>query len=349
MDSEPPAKTEGKVTEERLLEYLRGLHPDMAGLTVSQLEDITTGWEAEIHCYTVEYDGEAGRVRVERVIRLFISDSDGRKAREEFKVLSALSGVGFPVPEVFHLETDDSILGGSFIIMERVRGRILSDALHYSTEEEAASLMEEFSRIWVWLHRLDGKKLFPDFSGENTQDYLDGLFVMAEEILDDSDMAWFRPVLDWLRENGSDVESIGLSLIHQDYHMRNVLQREEGSLVVLDWTQAMPGDYRADLAWSMLLMSTYDLPSYREKTLEAYEEAAGARVTDIEYFEVLAAARRLISIASSFSVGAESLGMRPEAVEMMKESKGHLTEVYRRLSEGTGIRLPEFEEILERL
>jgi aminoglycoside phosphotransferase (APT) family kinase protein len=349
MDSEPPAKTEGKVTEERLLEYLRGLHPDMAGLAVSQLEDITTGWEAEIHCYTVEYDGETGRVRVERVIRLFISDSDGGKAREEFKVLSALSGVGFPVPEVFHLETDGSILGGSFIIMERVRGRILSDALHYSTEEEAASLMEEFSRIWVWLHRLDGKKLFPDFSGENTQDYLDGLFVMAEEILDDSGMAWFRPVLDWLRENGSDVESVGLSLIHQDYHMRNVLQREEGSLVVLDWTQAMPGDYRADLAWCMLLMSTYDQPSFREKILEAYEEAAGARVTDIEYFEVLAAARRLISIASSFSVGAESLGMRPEALEMMKESKGHLTEVYRRLSEGTGIRLPEFEEILERL
>jgi aminoglycoside phosphotransferase (APT) family kinase protein len=349
MGSESPVNTEAKVAEERLLEYLRGLHPDRAGLTVSQLEDITTGWEAEIHCYIVEYDGEAGRVREERVIRLFISDPDGRKAREEFKVLSALSGIGFPVPAVFHLETDGSVFGGSFIIMERVRGRILSDDFHNSTEEEAASLMEEFSRIWVWLHRLDGKELFPDFHGGNTRDYLDGLFVFAEKILDDSGMAWFYPVLDWLREKGSDVESVGLSLIHQDYHMRNVLQREEGSLVVLDWTQASPGDYRADLAWSMLLMSTYDRPSFREIILEAYEEAAGARIMDIEYFEVLAAARRLISIASSFSVGAESLGMRPEAVEMMKGSKKHLTEVYRRLSEGTGVRLPEFEEILARL
>jgi aminoglycoside phosphotransferase (APT) family kinase protein len=349
MGSESSVKAEAKVTEERLLEYLSGLHPDRAGLNVSQLEDITTGWEAEIHCYTVEYDGEAGRVREERVIRLFISDPDGRKAREEFKVLSALSGVGFPVPEVFHLETDGSVLGGSFIIMERVRGRILSDALRYSTEEEAASLMEEFSRIWVWLHGLDGRKLFPDFPGGNTRDYLDGLFVMAEKILDDSGMPWFQPVLDWLLEKGSGVESVGLSLIHQDYHMRNVLQREDGSLVVLDWTQASPGDYRADLAWSMLLMSTYDQPSFREIILEAYEEADGAKVKDIEYFEVLAAARRLISIASSFSAGAESLGMRPEAVEMMKESKGHLKEVYRRLSEGTGVQLLEFEEILARL
>jgi len=349
MDSDSSVKAEAEVTEERLLEYLRGLHPDRAGLTVSQLEDITTGWEAEIHCYVVEYDGEAGRVREERVLRLFVSDPDGRKAREEFNVLSALSGVGFPVPKVFRLETDGSILGGSFIIMERVRGRILSDAFHYSAEEEAASLMEEFSRIWVWLHRLDGKKLFPDFSGGNTRNYLEGLFVMAEAVMNDSGMAWFQPVLDWLREKGVSVESVGLSLIHQDFHMRNVMQREDGSLVVLDWTQAMPGDYRADLAWSMLLMSTYDRPSFREIILEAYEESAGTRVNDIEYFEVLAAARRLISIASSFSVGAESLGMRPEAVEIMKGSKEHLTKVYRRLSEGTGIRLPELEEILVNL
>jgi len=177
----------------------------------------------------------------------------------------------------------------------------------------------------VWLHRLDGRNLFPDFPEGDTQGYVDGLCDLGEELIRDSGMTWFRPVLEWLREEGSDVESVGLSLIHQDYHMRNVLQRDDGSLVVLDWTQASPGDYRADLAWTMILMSTYDLPSFREVILEGYEEAAGAKVRDIEYFEVLAAVRRLLSISFSFVVGPEGLGMRPEAVEMMKQSKSHLT------------------------
>jgi aminoglycoside phosphotransferase (APT) family kinase protein len=346
MDSESTVK----VTEERLLEYIIGLHPEREGLTVSQLEEITSGWEAEIHCFVVEHEGDAGRVRKERVIRLYLGDPDGRKAREEFKVLNALSGVGFPVPRVFHLETDGSILGGPFIVMERVRGRILSDAYHASTEEEAASLIDEFAGIFVRLHRLDGRELYPDeFPEGNTQDFLDRLFAMAKELMADSEVGWFRPVFDWLDEGRSGVEPVALSLLHQDYHTRNVIQRDDGSLVVLDWTQAMPGDCRADLAWTMLLMSTYDRPSFRETILEAYEEAAGTKARDIEYFEVLAAAKRLLTVAISFSVGAEKLGLRPEALEMMKGSKGHLTEVYRRLREGTGIRLPEFEAILEGL
>jgi aminoglycoside phosphotransferase (APT) family kinase protein len=350
MDSEHPVKTEGKVTEKRLLEYFGGLQSDREGLTVTQLEDITSGWEAEIYCFVVEYEGDGCRVREERVIRLYLGDPDGRKATEEFKVLSALSSVCFPVPKVFHLETDGSYLGGPFIIMEWVRGRILSDAYHASTEEEAASLMGEFSRIWVQLHRLDIRELFPDeFPEEDTQDYIDQLLATGAEMMGDSGVIWFQPVLDWLQERGSGVEQVGLSLIHQDYHTRNVIQREDGSLVVLDWTQAMPGDYRADLAWTVVLMSTYDRPSFREVILEAYEEASGKKVRDIEYFEVLAAARRLLSVSISFSVGAERLGMRPEALEMMKESKGHLTEVYRRLRDATGIRLHEFEEILEGL
>ena len=348
MDTESSVDKAAKVTEERLLEYICGIYPDREGLTVSELEDITSGWEAEISCFVVEYDGDGGRVREERVIRLYLGDPDGRKAREEFKVLSALSGVGFPVPKVFHLETDGSYLGGPFIIMEWVRGRILSDAYHASTEEEAASLTGEFSRIWVWLHRLDGRDLFPDeFPEGDTQDYLDQLFAMTKEMLGDSGVSWFQPVLDWLEERRSGVEPVGLSLIHQDYHTRNVLQREDGSLVVLDWTQAMPGDYRADLAWSILLMSTYDRSSFREVFLEAYEEASGKKVRDIEYFEVLAAVRRLLTISISFAIGSERLGMSPEALEMMKESKGHFAEVYRRLREGTGIRLPKFEELLE--
>jgi hypothetical protein len=58
------------VTKERLLDYIGGLHPDRDGLIVSQLEDLITGWEAEVHCFVVDYEGDAGGVREGTGIRL---------------------------------------------------------------------------------------------------------------------------------------------------------------------------------------------------------------------------------------------------------------------------------------
>ena len=72
-------------------------------------------------------------------------------------------------------------------------------------------------------------------------------------------------------------------------------------------------------------------------------------VKDIEYFEVLAVGRRLIDVSSSFAVGAEQAGLRAGALELMKESSDHLNKVYKLLVEKTGLKLPEFERILDSL
>ena len=47
--------------------------------------------------------------------------------------------------------------------------------------------------------------------------------------------------------------------------------------------------------------------------------------------------------------GAEEAGMRAGAVEEMKESLGQLHRVHGFLEERTGIRLPEFDELLGRV
>ena len=44
--------------------------------------------------------------------------------------------------------------------------------------------------------------------------------------------------------------------------------------------------------------------------------------------------------------GAEEAGMRTGGLEQMKESLGHLHSVHGFLEERTGIRLPEFNELL---
>ena len=59
--------------------------------------------------------------------------------------------------------------------------------------------------------------------------------------------------------------------------------------------------------------------------------------------------RRLTDFAVSLTRGAEEMGMRPEAVELMREAEGHIQRVYDILIARTGLRIPEFEEILKDL
>ena len=46
----------------------------------------------------------------------------------EFKILAALGGIGFPVPRVHALCTDDGVIGTWFYVMDMVAGRIFWDA-----------------------------------------------------------------------------------------------------------------------------------------------------------------------------------------------------------------------------
>ena len=227
--------------KEGLAEYYNRRYPDRVNQAVSEVEDITSGWEAELYSFVVEYE-EGGRTfREERVARVYYGNVATQKAVEEFKVISGLAGVGYPVPDVFHLETDATLLGGPFIIMERVRGKSLSEAYHTVSEEEARTLMAEFTRIWVDLHNLDGASLFPeDFPRGDTQDYLDEMLMYAEKRIDETGIGWLRPVIDWLKERRSDVTPERLSLLHQDYHTENVMLRDDGSLVVLTGRRRWP-------------------------------------------------------------------------------------------------------------
>ncbi len=333
---------------EGLTRYYEGLHPERVDQVITGIRDLTNGWEADIYAFTLEFTEGDSRKEEERVARLYHGGGVHNKAMNEFQVMKTLNGAGYPVPEVYHLETEGSALGGPFIIMEWIKGMNLSPALR-TPKYDADALFSEFIRIWVQLHGLDGRSLIPDFPEGDTDVYLDMMLERGTARIEETGVSWLQPVVEWLRENKAEVTPEGLSILHQDYHTENVMVREDGSLVVLDWTGTMPGDFRSDLAWSMLLMSTYDDPNFRERILHAYEKEIGREITDIEFFDVLAVARRLLDVASTFAVGAEQMGMKAGAIESMRNSKDHYQKTYGLLVERTGIRLPEFEELLDSL
>lgn len=334
---------------ERLEEYYRRVYRDRSGLTVSGVEEISQGWETELYSFTVEYNEDHRLVREDRVARIYSGRGAVRKAAQEFGVMSRLLDAGYPVPDVYMLETDAGILGKPFVIMERVEGVNMDVAIKEGSEKNLQQMLGLLVVLFVDLHRLDVSLVFPGKEDTTTLSYIEGMLRWSGERAGRSGIGWLDPVISWLDERKANVFLVEPSVIHRDFHPMNVMLREDGSPVVIDWGAAAVGDYRDDLAWTVLLAVTFWDPSLRDTLLGAYESISGREVRDFEYFEVLSVLRRLTDVAVSLTSGAEEMGMRAGAEEMMRESSDHLHKVYEILKSRTGLRLPEFEELLRTL
>jgi aminoglycoside phosphotransferase (APT) family kinase protein len=117
---------------------------------------------------------------------------------------------------------------------------------------------------------------------------------------------------------------------------------------VIDWTQIQVSDSRFDLAWTLMLVGAAEGWHWRDRMLAEYERLAGAPVQELEWFEVAACSKRLFSVFVSFAAGPETLGMRREAVDLMRRQFPALRSVYELLVARTGLRLANIEEMLRR-
>ncbi|MDE2042293.1 MAG: phosphotransferase family protein, partial [Alphaproteobacteria bacterium] len=74
----------------------------------------------------------------------------------EARIMRALHGSGFPVPEVYAFCEDDSIIGSAFFIMALVEGRIFWDVrLPDVTHDERSACFDAMNATLAMLHRLD--------------------------------------------------------------------------------------------------------------------------------------------------------------------------------------------------
>jgi hypothetical protein len=115
----------------------------------------------------------------------------------------------------------------------------------------------------------------------------------------------------------------------------------DGSACVIDWTQIDISDTRFDLAWTLLLIGSIESEIWRIRVLREYERLLGRPVEDLDFFEVAAGVKRLYSSYLSISIGAENLGMRPGAEQIMMENAPKLHAAYRMMFSYTRIRIPE--------
>ncbi|MEA3001870.1 MAG: hypothetical protein QOH81_658 [Sphingomonadales bacterium] len=236
-----------------------------------------------------------------------------KTVRREDAVLSALAGGTVPHPRVRGLCEDASILGAAFLITDEVGGFNATVAMPGRAATDPAfrrrmglALVDgiaELSRIPVddealaplgsaegfverqvarWASQLEGYKALPGWSGADTL----GPVAAIGAWLAANPPADYRP-----------------GLMHGDYHIANVLFREEdGALAaILDWELAALGDPLLDLArlvttWpnerneGLLSLKVEPWTGFprREELIEYYADATGRPMTNLAWFEILA-------------------------------------------------------------
>jgi aminoglycoside phosphotransferase (APT) family kinase protein len=208
----------------------------------------------------------------------------------EYRVMRALSGTDVPVPKVYALCEDDSVIGSAFYVMEFLDGRIFWDPrLPGLASDERRAMFQSMNTVIAALHSVDHAAVgLAEFGRPG--DY------MARQVA-----RWSRqyqaseteqqPAMDrlieWLPRH---LPPEGAArIVHGDYRIDNLIYHptEPRVIGVLDWELSTIGDPLADFAYHMMAwrvtpelfrgLAGVDLAALGIPSEDEYVAAYGAR------------------------------------------------------------------------
>jgi aminoglycoside phosphotransferase (APT) family kinase protein len=170
----------------------------------------------------------------------------------EYRVIAALADTDVPVPRVFGLCEDESVIGRAFYVMDCVEGRVLwEQSLPGLTPAQRDATYDEMNRVIAALHKVDPAKVgLADFGkpgnyfarqiGRWSKQY-----VLSEtEKIEEMDR-----LIAWLPEHIPPGDET--TIVHGDFRLDNMIfDREQPRvLAVLDWELSTLGHPLADFSY----------------------------------------------------------------------------------------------------
>jgi aminoglycoside phosphotransferase (APT) family kinase protein len=212
----------------------------------------------------------------------------------EYRLLSALYPLGFPVPEPFALCDDAAVIGAIFYVMDVAKGRSYANgALPDFDAPTRRRMYNQLVDTLAELHSIDPAKAdLADFG--KSGNYFERQVARWTRQYRDSQTDYIpemERLIAFLPETVP--EQSRTSIVHGDYRIDNVIYDGDGTLTaVLDWELATLGDPLADFSylamqWAMPADGTaglagLDLKSLGIPTLEEvvarYSERSGVPV-----------------------------------------------------------------------
>lgn len=222
----------------------------------------------------------------------------------EYRVLEALSREKFPVARPIGYETDTTLIGSEFYVMECVEGRVIWEPwIPQSNPTERAAIFDAMNGTLAQLHAFDPAAIgLSDFG--RAEGYVArqvkrwSTNYKASETQPIPDMDW---LMQWLPDHVPPAPRA--ALVHGDYRLDNLILAPDAPRVaaVLDWELATLGDPLADavyhfMTWVMPPSESnagtgtligQDLTALGIPSLETYAQtyARRAGLSDIPYFD----------------------------------------------------------------
>jgi aminoglycoside phosphotransferase (APT) family kinase protein len=214
----------------------------------------------------------------EMVVRLdFSAAVTGTSVTDEYPVIAAVHKAGLRVPEPFGIEQSSDVIGGRFIVFEKVPGKAMGTLF---ASDASPAFCKDFARTLARLHSLE----IEDLALDDTIEF--GLETNPVEALLDKREKEYRdnvretPLIEaafeWMR---SELPQIGVQrrIVHGDAALHNAMGEGDTLTALLDWEFVHAGDPAEDLAYGRFLIENI-LPW--EDFMAAYYDAGGPKISD---------------------------------------------------------------------
>lgn len=298
--------------EPQLLAWLQRKLPEARELSISDIQRVSAGFTNISIPFTLSWR-QAGAAHSAGMLFRAATTSypvyPDFKLERQFRVMAGLEGTNVPVPKVYWMEHDDSVVGFPFYLMGKIDGVVPSEYPPYhsfgvcydATPERRAKMWWGTLRAMANLHQLDWRQRGLSFLGappggtgpfdqqlEYWERYLNWTKEERQPILEAS--------LAWLRQNRYVPARV--SLCWGDARLPNTIFSGDGDVLgLLDWDMAILGVPESDLAFMISLdwllsegtgVTRLEGFPTREQTIARYEALTGWRVENFHYHEVFA-------------------------------------------------------------
>lgn len=283
--------------EARVMDYLKDHIPDFTGpFKVSQFR----GGQSNP---TFLIEASSGRYVLRRKPPGDLLPS-AHAVDREYRVMTALHGVGFPAPRTYCFCEDESLVGTMFYVMDYVEGRVFWDAsLPGETPESRTAIYNAFCDTLAQLHAVDYVAAGLEDFGRPGNYFARQISRWSKQFKasQTSDEPAMDRLIDWLPGNIPEEESV--SLVHGDFSLHNVMfhPTEPRIVAALDWEISTIGHPLADLTYNMLgwyapqtpgaigSLDGLDLAALGIPSMDAYcarycEQTGRASIENMDYY-----------------------------------------------------------------
>lgn len=173
----------------------------------------------------------------------------------EFRVMTALGQVGFPVPTTYLLCEDESVIGTIFFVMEFVPGRVFWDPLMPDlSPEERGRVYDSMNETLAKLHTIDHEAIGLGDFGRPGNYFARQIARWSKQYIasETETVETMNKLIDWLP--GAIPSGDETCLIHGDYSLHNMLMHasEPRLAAVLDWELSTTGHPLGDLTYNTM-------------------------------------------------------------------------------------------------